>query len=142
MLLHTLRDLAEGRAERQAQPAEGVSYAHKIDKAEAPIDWRQDAAAIERRVRAFDPFPGASFQWQGETHKLWRAALRSTVPRRLPAACCRPLPGTLARGLRARARWNCWKCSARAGGASRSPPGCSRCPTGALAPGLVLSSLG
>jgi methionyl-tRNA formyltransferase len=50
-----------------------VTYARKIDKAEAAIDWRQDAAAIERRVRAFDPFPGASLQHGGETVKLWRA---------------------------------------------------------------------
>jgi len=61
---------------RRPQPAAGVTYAHKIDKAEAAIDWAQPAAAIERRVRAFDPFPGASFQLDGETVKLWRATLR------------------------------------------------------------------
>ena len=76
LLLQTLQDLARGTVERRPQPAEGVSYAHKIDKAEAPIDWHQDAAVIERRIRAFDPFPGATFQWQGETVKLWRAVLR------------------------------------------------------------------
>ncbi len=58
------------------QPVDGVCYAHKIDKVEALIDWRQPAAQIERRVRAFDPFPGASFAWAGETVKLWRARLR------------------------------------------------------------------
>jgi methionyl-tRNA formyltransferase len=61
------------------QPADGVTYAHKIEKAEAAIDWRQSAQAIERRVRAFDPFPGASFQWEGRPVKLWRAALRPEV---------------------------------------------------------------
>jgi methionyl-tRNA formyltransferase len=76
LLLQTLQDLARGTVERRPQPAEGVSYAHKIDKAEAPIDWHQDAAVIERRIRAFDPFPGATFQWRGETVKLWRAAVR------------------------------------------------------------------
>ena len=76
LLVDTLHDLALGRLEPRPQPAEGVTYAHKIDKAEAAIDWRQDAAVIERRVRAFDPFPGASFDWRGETVKLWRAALR------------------------------------------------------------------
>ena len=55
-----LERLAQGTLQPQAQPAEGVTYAHKIDKAEAAIDWRAPAAAIERRVRAFDPFPGAS----------------------------------------------------------------------------------
>ena len=61
---------------RTPQPGAGITYAHKIDKAEAAIDWTQTAAVIERRVRAFDPFPGASFQLEGETVKLWRAALR------------------------------------------------------------------
>ncbi|MBL8352415.1 MAG: methionyl-tRNA formyltransferase [Burkholderiaceae bacterium] len=61
---------------RTAQPADGVTYARKIDKAEAAIDWTQPAAVIERRVRAFDPFPGASFQLDGEVVKLWRARLR------------------------------------------------------------------
>ena len=94
LLLQTLKDLARGTVECRPQPAEGVSYAHKIDKAEAPIDWHQDAAVIERRIRAFDPFPGATFQWQGETVKLWRAALRrgehGPPGTLLPAA-----PGTL-----------------------------------------------
>jgi len=44
-----------------------------IDKAEAAIDWRQGAAAIERRLRAFDPFPGAAGVLAGETLKVWRA---------------------------------------------------------------------
>jgi methionyl-tRNA formyltransferase len=61
---------------RTPQPAEGITYAHKIDKAEAAIDWTQAADVIERRVRAFDPFPGASFGLDGEVVKLWRAALR------------------------------------------------------------------
>ena len=55
------------------QPAEGVSYAHKVAKREAAIDWREDAAHIERRLRAFDPFPGASATLAGETFKCWRA---------------------------------------------------------------------
>lgn len=58
---------------RVAQPAEGVTYAHKIDKAEGAIDWRAPASVIERRVRAFDPFPGCSFDAGGEVVKLWRA---------------------------------------------------------------------
>ncbi len=57
------------------QPAEGVTYAHKIEKSEAAIDWSLPAATIERRVRAFDPFPGATFDLAGESVKLWRAQL-------------------------------------------------------------------
>lgn len=65
--------LAAPALERRPQPQEGVTYAHKIEKAEASIDWSQPAAVIERRIRAFDPFPGASFEAGGETVKLWRA---------------------------------------------------------------------
>ena len=94
LLLQTLDDLAHGRAQRLPQPADGASYAHKIDKAEAAIDWRQDAATLERRVRAFDPFPGASFSVQGESHKLWRAVVRSGVS--APAGSVLPsAPGSL-----------------------------------------------
>ena len=58
-----------------AQPAEGVTYAHKIEKAEGAIDWTLPAALLARRVRAFDPFPGCSFSSGGETVKLWRASV-------------------------------------------------------------------
>ncbi len=54
------------------QPAEGVTYAHKIEKAEAAIDWTQPAEVIARRVRAFDPFPGATTMVAGEPVKVWR----------------------------------------------------------------------
>jgi methionyl-tRNA formyltransferase len=57
------------------QPPEGVTYAHKIDKAEAAIDWRDSAKAIERRLRAFDPFPGATGSLGGDLIKCWRATV-------------------------------------------------------------------
>jgi methionyl-tRNA formyltransferase len=65
--------LATGELAAQAQPAVGVSYAHKIDKAEAPIDWGQPAAVLERRMRAFDPFPGCTTELAGLPLKVWRA---------------------------------------------------------------------
>ena len=55
------------------QTEQGVCYAHKIDKAEAAIDWQQSAEQIARKVRAFDPFPGASTRMAGETLKIWGA---------------------------------------------------------------------
>jgi methionyl-tRNA formyltransferase len=55
------------------QPLEGVTYAHKIEKAEAPLDWQRPALELARRVRAFDPFPGANFSRQGEVIKAWAA---------------------------------------------------------------------
>jgi methionyl-tRNA formyltransferase len=76
MIVQALPAAAAGELAATPQPAEGVTYAHKIDKAEAAIDWAGPAEAIERRVRAFDPFPGASFEAGGETVKLWRAMLR------------------------------------------------------------------
>ncbi len=75
LIVEALEAAACGGLVRRSQPAEGVTYAHKIDKAEAAIDWSRPAEEIERRVRAFDPFPGASFQQAGETVKLWRAAV-------------------------------------------------------------------
>jgi methionyl-tRNA formyltransferase len=73
MIVRSLGDAAAGRLRPVPQPDAGVCYAHKIAKAEAAIDWRLAADVIERRVRAFDPFPGATFQARGETVKLWRA---------------------------------------------------------------------
>ena len=68
------------------QPQEGVNYAHKIEKAEATIDWSQPAEVIARRIRAFDPFPGASCVLAGETLKLWSAqALPGAGPADAPA---------------------------------------------------------
>ncbi|MBU0915950.1 methionyl-tRNA formyltransferase [Aquabacterium parvum] len=68
-----------GSLVRTPQPSEGVNYAHKIEKAEAAIDWSQPAAVIERRVRAFDPFPGCTFtlptEKGPEVVKLWRASV-------------------------------------------------------------------
>jgi methionyl-tRNA formyltransferase len=55
------------------QPLEGITYAHKIEKAEAQIDWQQSAAVIERRIRAFNPFPGASSMLNGEVIKVQAA---------------------------------------------------------------------
>ncbi|HYN60957.1 MAG TPA: methionyl-tRNA formyltransferase [Rubrivivax sp.] len=73
LLLETLQSLAPGSAHHQPQPTQGVTYAHKIDKSEALVDWQQSATLLERRVRAFDPFPGACFSWNGQSVKLWRA---------------------------------------------------------------------
>ena len=55
------------------QPTDGVSYARKVEKAEAAVDWTDPADVIERRIRAFDPFPGVGAELGGESVKLWRA---------------------------------------------------------------------
>ena len=62
---------------RQPQPLDGVNYAHKIDKAEAALDWALSAEVLARRIRAFDPFPGMTVPLTtaagSETLKLWQA---------------------------------------------------------------------
>ena len=73
LIVEALELAARGGLRPVPQPSQGVTYAHKIDKAEAAIDWRQPAAVIERRLRAFDPFPGATGVLAGETLKIWRA---------------------------------------------------------------------
>jgi methionyl-tRNA formyltransferase len=73
LLVATLPDLAAGQLVATPQPLEGVTYAAKIEKAEAPIDWALPAHEIERRVRAFDPFPGCTFRVGDDLLKLWRA---------------------------------------------------------------------
>jgi methionyl-tRNA formyltransferase len=55
------------------QPLEGVTYAHKIEKAEAAIHWTQAAHVLAQRVRAFDPFPGMTARWGDEVIKIWQA---------------------------------------------------------------------
>jgi methionyl-tRNA formyltransferase len=55
------------------QPESGITYAKKIDKAEARIDWSRSAVEIERQVRAFNPVPGAWFEANGERIKLLAA---------------------------------------------------------------------
>ena len=74
LVVEALALAAQGRLQATPQPTEGVNYAHKIEKHEAAIHWADDAAAICRSVRAFNPFPGASAVLNGETIKVWRAA--------------------------------------------------------------------
>jgi len=75
LIVEALEIAARGGLVRTPQPAEGITYAHKIDKAEAAIDWRDAAPVIERRLRAFDPFPGATARLDGELIKCWRGEL-------------------------------------------------------------------
>ena len=55
------------------QPEHGVSYAHKLDKAEAGLDFQRSASALERQVRAFDPWPVAEGEVAGEKLRVWAA---------------------------------------------------------------------
>lgn len=97
MIVLALDDAAHDRAVERPQPEAGASYAAKVEKSEARIDWAAPAAQIERRARAFDPFPGLVFELDGQPVKLWRAEVTGgagapgTVlaanPDRLEVAC-------------------------------------------------------
>ena len=79
MMVRTLRCAASGQLQPVTQPELGITYAHKIDKAEAAIDWAQSAEEIEKRIRAFNPFPGASTLLGGEMLKIWAAHLPAEI---------------------------------------------------------------
>jgi methionyl-tRNA formyltransferase len=80
MIVQALELASAGQLQPVKQPDEGVTYAHKIEKHEAAIDWQQDAATIVRRVRAFNPFPGASTSLDGESIKVWGASAQAGAP--------------------------------------------------------------
>ena len=69
-----------GKLQAVPQPLQGITYASKIDKAEAAIDWSQSAQTISQRVRAFNPFPGASTVFAGEPLKIWAAKVGDETP--------------------------------------------------------------
>lgn len=71
LIVRVMADLAA--YPERPQPEEGVTYAKKIDKAETRLDFAQDAAQVERQVRAFAPAPGAWFEYQGERCKVLAA---------------------------------------------------------------------
>lgn len=77
MVVQALNLAGSGQLHPVQQPTEGVSYAHKIEKAEAAVDWTQPVAVVDRHIRAMTPFPGASTQLGPETLKLWQCEIDS-----------------------------------------------------------------
>ena len=75
LMVETLESLAAGAAVATPQPEDGVTYAAKIDKAEARIDWNRPAIDIDRQIRALNPFPGAWFETDGQRIKVHAAAV-------------------------------------------------------------------
>lgn len=75
LIVSTLDALVTKTIEPVPQPDDGVSYAHKLGKEEGALDWRRPAAELERKVRAFHPWPGTWFDVQGERIKVLGAAL-------------------------------------------------------------------
>ncbi|WP_029527128.1 methionyl-tRNA formyltransferase [Polaromonas glacialis] len=79
MIVQALKLAVSGQLHPLRQAEEGVSYAHKIEKAEAAVDWTQPVASIDRHIRAMTPFPGASTQLGLDTLKLWHSEINSCL---------------------------------------------------------------
>ena len=87
-LIEAIDSIDNGTVLMRAQPAEGVTYAAKLEKSEAALDWKQSAGALDLRIRAFNPWPIAETRFAGETLRILRA--RVAQPSGSEAA-----PGTL-----------------------------------------------
>lgn len=79
LIVDALRKLEHGGLSAQPQPSDGATYASKITRAEAALDWTQPAQVLQRRIRAFDPFPGSTTDLNGQTIKIWGARLAAPV---------------------------------------------------------------
>lgn len=97
LIVEVLKELSQGTVREVPQPSDGVTYAQKIDKAEASIDWRQDAAQIWRHVRAFNPWPVAETRLNGTQLRIWDAEVRDADVRDAPTLAAAPQtpPGTV-----------------------------------------------
>jgi methionyl-tRNA formyltransferase len=73
LMLAALDGVAEGRLPARPQPQEGVTYAPKLRREEGRLDWRMHSTDLERRVRAFDPWPGSFFETGGEQIRIHAA---------------------------------------------------------------------
>ncbi|MGD9615690.1 MAG: methionyl-tRNA formyltransferase [Alphaproteobacteria bacterium] len=87
LIVEALDGLAHGTLRARPQPVEGATYAAKLRRNEARLDWHRPAAELERQVRAFDPWPGAWFEGRGERLRVLAA---EAVPEPAPAP-----PGTV-----------------------------------------------
>jgi methionyl-tRNA formyltransferase len=90
-IVEALEGLASGSLRPQPQPAEGVTYAGKLEKAEARLDWTAPATEVERKVRAFNPWPVAETIYAGEQLRILRAKADAEDSGRLAGQA----PGTI-----------------------------------------------
>ena len=78
MIVQAVQQLEAGRLQATPQPEAGANYAAKISKEEAALDFTQDAAVLARKIRAFNPFPGATGKFGEVVVKLWQAQALDT----------------------------------------------------------------
>jgi methionyl-tRNA formyltransferase len=88
LIVETLAGLQSGSLAELPQQSAGVTYAEKITKAEALIDWRERAVQVGRRIRAFNPWPIAETRLNGAQLRLWDAQVRADTAAAAP-------PGTV-----------------------------------------------
>ncbi|HYS57956.1 MAG TPA: methionyl-tRNA formyltransferase [Burkholderiales bacterium] len=74
LIVQALDALEAGVIKATPQPADGVTYAAKLDKRDARVDWRESAVTVNRQVRALNPSPGADARVRGVEVKIWRCA--------------------------------------------------------------------
>ena len=89
LIVDVLQRVADGRAGEREQDPGAATYAPKISRDEARIRWSDAAEVIARRVRAYDPWPGAETSWRGEQLKVWRAGVRAGQPGAAPGEVLR-----------------------------------------------------
>ena len=83
-LITTLKQLADGTAKPEVQDETLVTYAEKLSKEEARIDWSLSAAQLERCIRAFNPWPMSWLEIEGQPVKVWKASVIDTVTKSAP----------------------------------------------------------
>jgi len=91
-IVAALRDVEAGTARPQPQPADGVTYAAKLTRDEGRLDWARPAAQLARQVRAFDPWPGAWFEYKGERIKVLEAEVVTAAGGKEPGTVIDALP--------------------------------------------------
>jgi methionyl-tRNA formyltransferase len=85
MIVETLNRFAQERSLKSVpQALDGITYAHKIMKDEAKIDWQKDAKVIDLKIRAFNPFPGATLLDGEAVIKVWHSSLIDDESRSAP----------------------------------------------------------
>ena len=83
-LITTLKQLADGTAKPEVQDETLVTYAEKLSKEEARIDWSLSAAQLERCIRAFNPWPMSWLEIEGQPVKVWKASVIDTATNAAP----------------------------------------------------------
>ena len=86
LLLKTLDDIEKSNLKSIAQQNELATYAHKIEKQDAKIDWHETSEMIDRMVRAYYPAPIAFFEWQNELVRLWQGHPINDRSNKLPGS--------------------------------------------------------